>query len=307
MRSMVPLPDETEVVPGVPPPGWILLHEQQQRRLQLPQAPGLWDESSGKAHWRNRQEGQPFFAIFNSTKSHESQIRTRPHQAITDPGCGPCSGVPPRYTGSTSGLGAVLRQGLRSGCRCRPTRLQELAEAGLAEETIVFYYGDHGSGMPRSKRWPSNSGLHVPMVVYFPQKWRHLAPKEYQPGGRSERMVNFVDLAPTLLSLVGIKPPDWMQGRLCRSASDRTAGSPVRRAWTHGRTVRSGSQRDRRPLPLPAELLPSRLPGPAGRVPVPDPDHPHLARVVRRRPDERRSIDFLASAQGARRTVRLGQ
>jgi uncharacterized sulfatase len=66
--------------------------------------------------------------------------------------------------------------------------------------------------MPRSKRWPCNSGLHVPMVVYFPPKWVHLAPKEYTAGGKSERMVSFVDLAPTLLSIVGIQPPAWMQG-----------------------------------------------------------------------------------------------
>ena len=76
----------------------------------------------------------------------------------------------------------------------------------------MFYYADHGSGMPRSKRWPSNSGLHVPMIVYFPPKWQHLAPKEYKAGGKSERLVSFVDLAPTVLSIAGIQPPEWMQG-----------------------------------------------------------------------------------------------
>ena len=66
--------------------------------------------------------------------------------------------------------------------------------------------------MPRCKRFAGNSGLHVPLVVYFPEKWRHLAPKDYRPGGQSDRMVSFVDLAPTLLSLAGIQPPVWMQG-----------------------------------------------------------------------------------------------
>ncbi len=66
--------------------------------------------------------------------------------------------------------------------------------------------------MSRGKRWTYNSGLAVPMVVYFPPKWRHLAPKEYKSGGKSNRMVNFVDLAPTLLSLAGVEPPEWMQG-----------------------------------------------------------------------------------------------
>ncbi|MBT5846658.1 MAG: sulfatase-like hydrolase/transferase, partial [Verrucomicrobiales bacterium] len=90
--------------------------------------------------------------------------------------------------------------------------LKELAEAGLSEDTIIFYYGDHGSGMPRSKRWPYNSGLRVPLILYVPEKWRHLAPKDYKPGGKTDRLVGFIDFAPTLLSIAGIKPPKHLQG-----------------------------------------------------------------------------------------------
>ena len=90
--------------------------------------------------------------------------------------------------------------------------LKEIEVAGQAGDTVIFYYADHGSGMPRSKRWPCNSGLQVPLVVYFPEKWKHLAPKEYAAGGKSERMISFADLAPTVLSIAGIKPPEWMQG-----------------------------------------------------------------------------------------------
>src|SRR5207247_2589430 len=90
--------------------------------------------------------------------------------------------------------------------------LKELEEAGLADDTIVFYYADHGSGMPRSKRWPCDSGLHMPLVLYIPEKFKDLRPPEYKPGGKSDRLVSFVDLAPTLLSLAGLKPPEWMQG-----------------------------------------------------------------------------------------------
>ena len=91
-------------------------------------------------------------------------------------------------------------------------RLKELADDGLAEETIVFYFADHGSGMPRNKRSACDSGLHVPLVVYIPEKFRDLRPPEYQPGGHSDRLVSFVDLAPTVLSLAGVEPPAWMQG-----------------------------------------------------------------------------------------------
>jgi uncharacterized sulfatase len=92
-------------------------------------------------------------------------------------------------------------------------RLRELEDAGLVEDTIVFHFSDHGSGMPRHKRWLYGSGLDVPFIVYVPPKWRHLAPRDYAEGGTSDRLMSFVDLAPTMLSLAGIKPPGWMQGR----------------------------------------------------------------------------------------------
>src|SRR5437870_1547226 len=66
--------------------------------------------------------------------------------------------------------------------------------------------------MPRSKRWPYNSGLQVPLVVYIPDKFKDLHPPEYKPGGKSDRLVSFVDFAPTMLSLAGIEPPTWMHG-----------------------------------------------------------------------------------------------
>ena len=90
--------------------------------------------------------------------------------------------------------------------------LRELEEAGLADDTIVFYYGDHGSGMPRSKRWPYFSGLNVPLIIHVPEKFKHLAPPEYTAGGSTDRLVGFIDLAPTLLSIAGAKAPSQMQG-----------------------------------------------------------------------------------------------
>jgi uncharacterized sulfatase len=89
--------------------------------------------------------------------------------------------------------------------------LRELEEAGLAEDTIVFYFGDHGPGMPRCKRWPYNSGLRVPLIIYAPKKFRHLVP-EYRAGGEIQRLISFVDFAPIVLTMAGLKPPDWMQG-----------------------------------------------------------------------------------------------
>ena len=172
----------------------------------------VWHESSKKAHYRNRQPGQPFFAAFNIETTHESQIRARPHALQHDPMAMRLPAYHPdtpearhdwaQYYDKITAMDAIAGRHLR-----------ELEEAGLAEDTIVFFYGDNGSGMPRSKRWPYNSGLHVPLIIRVPEKFRNLAPADYRPGGVSERLVSFVDFAPTLLSLAGVKPPDWMQGR----------------------------------------------------------------------------------------------
>lgn len=211
MRSMVSLPAEIKLYPQFLREAGYYCTNNSKTDYNVRAPAQLWHASSGQATWKNRAAGQPFFAIFNSTKSHESQIRTRPHQQITRP-----EDVRiPAYHPDTPEVRedwAQYYDKVSEADAAAGRHLADLTAAGLEEDTIVFYYGDHGSGMPRSKRWPCNSGLHVPMVVYFPPKWQHLAPKEYRAGAQSDRMVSFVDLAPTLLSIAGIKPPEWMQG-----------------------------------------------------------------------------------------------
>ncbi|MCS1408112.1 MAG: Choline-sulfatase [Verrucomicrobia subdivision 3 bacterium] len=171
----------------------------------------VWDESSRKAHWKNRKPGQPFFAIFNFTVSHESQIRRRPHEPVHDP----AKVRVPAYHPDTPEVRqdwAQYYDKLTEMDTMSGKVLKELNEVGLADDTIIFYYGDHGSGMPRSKRWPYNSGLNIPLIVSVPEKFEHLAPSDYRIGGESNRLVGFIDLAPTLLSLIGQQPPDAFQG-----------------------------------------------------------------------------------------------
>ena len=211
MRSMVPLADGAKLYPDYLREAGYYTTNNAKEDYNVPKSAQTWHVSSKQAHWKDRAAGQPFFAVFNSEKSHESQIRTRPHNAIADPAKMRIPAYHPDLPEVRQDW-AQYYDKVSAADADAGARLKELAAAGLAEDTIVFYYGDHGSGMPRSKRWPSNSGLHVPMVVYFPQKWRHLAPKEYQAGGKSDRLVSFVDLAPTVLSLAGLKPPAAMQG-----------------------------------------------------------------------------------------------
>ena len=170
-----------------------------------------WHESSNKAHWRKRPAGQPFMSVFNHLITHESQVRTRPHKWIHDP----AKARVPAYHPDTPEVRqdwAQYYDNITTMDGQAGKLLKDLEADGLADSTIIFFYGDHGAGMPRSKRWPYNSGLQVPLIVYVPEKFRHLAPKEYRPGGVSERMAAFVDLAPTVVSLAGMKPPAYMQG-----------------------------------------------------------------------------------------------
>jgi uncharacterized sulfatase len=195
-----------------PERGLAPLAESSAQRVPAPLSP-VWDESSPKAHWKNRNAGRPFFAVFNHTITHESQLRNE--IADKDNTHDPSKARIPAYHPDTP---EVRRDWAQYYDRITmmdaqvAQRLQEVEDAGLADDTIVFFFSDHGSGMPRSKRWLYRSGLNVPMIVYFPPKWRHLAPKGYIEGGASDRLVSFIDLAPTILSLAGIEPPEWMQG-----------------------------------------------------------------------------------------------
>jgi uncharacterized sulfatase len=211
MRSLVAYPQGKTMFPQLLREAGYYCTNNAKEDYSLAQPGQVWDNSSNKGHWRSRKPGQPFFAVFNSVKSHESQIRTRPHQAVHDP----AKVRVPAYHPDTPEVRkdwAQYYDKITEADADAGARLKELTADGLAEDTIVFYWADHGSGMPRSKRWPYDSGLHVPLVVYIPPKFQHLAPPEYRPGGRSDRLVSFVDFAPTMLSLAGIRPPEWLQG-----------------------------------------------------------------------------------------------
>jgi uncharacterized sulfatase len=118
-------------------------------------------------------------------------------------------------------------------------RLDELAADGLLEDTIIVVTSDHGCGMARYKRMPYDSGLHVPLILVIPDKFRHLAPRDYAPGGHSDRLVSTVDFGPTMLSLAGIRPPAYQQGR---AFAGRYAAPP--RAFLHGGRARMDERHD---------------------------------------------------------------
>jgi uncharacterized sulfatase len=212
MRSMTRLPDGMRMFPCYLRDAGYYATNNAKEDYNLAHTGQVWDESSAKAHWRKRAKGQPFFSVFNFTITHESQIRTRPHTWIHDP----ARARVPAYHPDTIEVRedwAQYYDNITTMDRQAGQVMRQLEEDGLLDSTVVFFYGDHGSGMPRSKRWPYNSGLHVPMLVSIPERFRHLAPPDYRNGGTSGRLVGFVDLAPTVLSLAGVRPPAHMQGR----------------------------------------------------------------------------------------------
>ena len=144
--------------------------------------------------------------------THESQIRKRPHTPVHDPAS---VRVPPYHpdTPEVRQDWAQYYDKLSEMDAEVAARLQELEQDGLAASTIVVYWGDHGVGLPRGKRWLYPAGLDVPLIVYVPERFRALAPDGYGPGVASDRLVSLLDLAPTMLSVAGIRPPAWMQGR----------------------------------------------------------------------------------------------
>lgn len=175
---------------------------------------GVWDESSHKAHYKNRKPGQPFFAVFNINISHEhvihfdklkpaSELKHKPQDMVLPPYHPDLPEIRLSWANYYDYITEMDRQ--------VGERLKELEDLGLADDTIVFYYSDNGGVLPRSKRYLYESGTRIAMVIRIPKKWRHLATKG--PGSREERLVQFVDLAPTVLSLAGIPKPSNMQGR----------------------------------------------------------------------------------------------
>ncbi len=195
-----------------------------------------WDESSGTAHWRNRpkENSPPFFCVFNDMTSHQSRTMVWPYEAfvenvqsklsaeeIHDPEKAPL----PAYYPDTP----TVRKTVARFYDCVTVMdqnvgriLKELEDDGLADDTIVFFYSDHGSGMPRHKRLLHDSGMKVALMVRFPKKYQHLA--SAKPGEKLDQLVSFVDFPQTTLSLAGLQDhPEYMQGREFLGSSADTA------------------------------------------------------------------------------------
>jgi uncharacterized sulfatase len=180
---------------------------------------GTWDVSSGKAHWKDRPAGKPFFAVFNYTGCHESGIANAAKYKSVTQGLEPhdriktAESLPPYYpnTPIVRDDWARYYDVITAMDRWFAGKLKELDEAGLTEDTIVIYWSDHGVGLPRAKRWLYDSGMHVPLIVRVPEKFRKAG--QTTPGTVTDQLVSLIDLGATALNLADIDVPQHMQGQ----------------------------------------------------------------------------------------------
>ncbi|MFM1555953.1 MAG: sulfatase-like hydrolase/transferase [Limisphaerales bacterium] len=174
-----------------------------------------WDFSGRKGHWRNRKKGQPFFAVFNFTGCHESGIASEAKYKSVTAGLKPSQRqdakkliLPPYYPDTP-----IVREDWKRNYELITAMdawagnlIAQLKADGLYENTIIFFWSDHGVGLPRAKRWLYDSGTRVPLIVRMPKSAGLKA-------GVNNRLVSSIDFGPTVLNLAGLEIPKHMQGR----------------------------------------------------------------------------------------------
>ena len=174
-----------------------------------------WDFSGRKGHWRNRKKGQPFFAVFNFTGCHESGIASEEKYKSVTADFKPSQRqdaekltLPPYYPDTP-----IVREDWKRNYELITAMdawagnlIAQLKADGLYENTIIFFWSDHGVGLPRAKRWLYDSGTRVPLIVRMPKSAGLKA-------GVNNRLVSSIDFGPTVLNLAGLEIPKHMQGR----------------------------------------------------------------------------------------------
>lgn len=182
----------------------------------------VWDDSNKRAHWRNRKPGQPFFSVFNYELTHQSKTRYDEKTLLEKNAALPEAAqhrwqdapVPPYYpdTREVKSNIAALHTQITLLDSWVKGLLDQLKEDGLADDTIVFFYSDHGDGLPRHKRWLHDTGTRVPFILHVPKKYQALSP--FIPGSVSSDLVSFMDFPPTVLALAGAPIPEVMKGNV---------------------------------------------------------------------------------------------
>ncbi len=175
----------------------------------------FWNYSGGDyaGTWKKRKDGQPFFTVYNIGESHESRAFGDHNDESVDPNKMILAPYHPdlpemrntyaKYASAVSKMDKLVGQAI-----------ENLKKDNLYEDTILVYNSDHGGVLARSKRFLYSSGIHCPLIVRIPEKWKHLYPKGKEPGSTIDRIVSFIDMPKTWVSLTGAEMTDNFQGRI---------------------------------------------------------------------------------------------
>lgn len=223
MRSKIKLPDDIRPFPVALREAGYFCVNRGKEDFNFDTKADVWDAKQWKkADWTRRAEGQPFFAIYNYLDTHESRLWEGSETVLVDQ---TKLGDDQRHAPDK----VTLPKWLPDDARVRKEwaryqdlvslmddqyigpMLRHLEKTGVADDTIVFFFSDHGAPFPRAKQWITEAGTRVPLLIHFPEKWKHLAPSG--PGTTSDQLVSLMDLGPSILSLAGIDVPDSTDGR----------------------------------------------------------------------------------------------
>ena len=237
MRCTATLPESIRPFPALLREAGYFCTNNSKQDYQFKTPKDTWDESSGKAHWRkrltNKKKGDiakakaagepieaPFFAVFNYTGCHESGITSESkHKSVTkvltdDQRQDPAKLTLPPYYPDTP----IVREDWKRNYEnitamdhWAGEMIQQLKDDGVYDDTIIFFWSDHGVGMPRGKRWLYDSGTHVPLIVRIPEKFR--TGGQGSAGTVDDRLVSSIDFGPTVLNLAGVEIPKHVQGQ----------------------------------------------------------------------------------------------
>lgn len=222
MRGNARLPDQIVPFPAYLRQAGYYTSNNSKQDYQFETPKGVWDESSGRAHWRKRKDkDQPFFSVFNFTGCHESGIageaKYRSVTEVLDPSqrqdAYALSTFPPYYPDTPRAREDWKRnyELITAMDYWAGELIAQLKEDGLYDNTVIFFWSDHGVGLPRGKRWLYDSGTRVPLIVRIPRSFR--IGGQGSEGMISQQLISSIDFGPTVLNLAGVDVPGHIQGR----------------------------------------------------------------------------------------------
>ena len=212
--QQVPMPTGSEMFPYYLRKAGYHTTNNSKEDYNIIKSDSVWDDSSKNASWRDRNEGQPFFHVFNIGTTHEGQLHFTEEDMKAGTSTNPdsCFVLPNHpQTPLFKYTNALYHDKIKKMDTEVGEVVNQLKKDGLLENTFIFYFGDHGGVLPGSKGYINEMGVHVPLVVYIPPKYKDLV--DEKAGTRANGFVSFVDFGPTVLHLAGLPVPENMDGK----------------------------------------------------------------------------------------------